>query len=244
MSSTGVIFANFLNFFIQHVTNCFFLDKQMFDFMRSVDTDSSGTIDLGEFTARFSVSWNKVAEGWLQEAIKEMACFLYCTHNHSIKQAFREIDADHSKKVGYKEFSKVIKSKIGPRYSKAQRRQLFDYVDADGNGSISYSEFKKAFKVTDAGVSKWEGKILEALSNFIYSNKDHIKQGFQAIDKGESGLVDIEEFKCVLQSTVDLFPKKKPLTTQQIDQLARVMKKNDKGFINWPDFLNSFVLNP
>jgi len=169
--------------------------------------------------------------------------FLYCTHDHhSLTQTFRELDVDGNKGIAYKEFSKVIKNKIGRHYSQPQRKHLFEFVDTDHSGVISLHEFKKAFKVEDAALGKWQGQILDSLSTFVYTNRDHLKQGFQALDTAHSGEVDVEEFKCVLQSAVDLSAKRKALTPNQIHQLATLMTKNEAGLIDWPAFLDGFEL--
>jgi len=216
-------------------------EDQMYNFMSSIDTDEKGTVSLDEFKERFQPSWEKKNNSlWLADAIKEVSCYIYCTKSKDLDRAFQEIDSNQDSTISYKEFSHIIRGKLGKDYTKEQRREIFDYVDINKDGRISLNEFKSAFKVSDNSVNKWQVHVIEQLCTFLFEYKDYLKKGFLAIDTTNTGLVDSTEFIWVLQSVVKLLPKKK-LTLEQIEQLSDIIEKSEHGLINWKNFLDSFV---
>lgn len=80
--------------------------------MRSVDEDNDGSIDYGEFEKRFAVKFNRTLKAedkeFIQKATHEIGLMI-ASRGSELKETFKNIDADGTGQLTYKEFSNALK---------------------------------------------------------------------------------------------------------------------------------------
>jgi protein phosphatase len=146
--------------------------SQVYELMRSIDTDKDSHIDFAEFASRFKVVFTKFAEGaeaaasmrgetsstaesfmsaddWTRATLMTVGDQLFAGGRNAA-QVFAAIDKDHDKALSLAEFSSALEElKLDPPLSKEDVTHLMSAIDGNNSGKINYVEFLNAFKVVD-----------------------------------------------------------------------------------------------
>jgi protein phosphatase len=219
-------------------------NEQVYDFMRSVDTDQDGAIDYGEFVARFSVHFDRLVKEedkhWLDIAVKEIGHALLQRHEQ-LKHAFEEMDTDQSGTISYKEFSIALQTYLGleEKYDKTQRQKIFDYIDLDKNGKITFDEFMQAFTVVDNKASKWEEYVLQQIYTALHKSQTQLARVFKAMDTDNSGKIDVREFQQALEAMNIVLEDGEKLSELQVRHLHHMLDTDGDGLIDYQELIDS-----
>ena len=195
-------------------------DLQIFELMRSMDSNQDSHIDASEFRSRFTVEFDRLAsigeEGdWQADSLRLIGRTIL-THQVSLPATFAKFDSSGCGGLSPEEFRGVLKE-LQLQFTDAQCDQLFEAVDVNGSGRISYVEFVGAFKVKDNGAEgahDWQDGILQQVGNMFYQHRIHLKSVFRMFDIDNDGKISCEEFRNGLTAINGLLDS--PLSPAQV----------------------------
>lgn len=128
--------------------------SQMYDFVRSIDADADGSVDMDEFISVFENEFNRVTtdrgaeKQFVQKALAELSRTIMRDRKTrtSLKAAFSRLgEASGKKGIPYDVFTATLRTEFNFSYNDDELRLLFDSIDQNRNGHISFAEFKTAF---------------------------------------------------------------------------------------------------
>jgi protein phosphatase len=128
--------------------------SQMYDFVRSIDADGDGSVDMEEFISVFENEFNRVTtdresdKQFVQKALHDLARLIMRDRRArtSLKTAFNLLGETAGKKgIPLDVFMSTLKTEFKVSFSDEEMKLLFDSIDQNGNGHISFKEFKTAF---------------------------------------------------------------------------------------------------
>jgi len=216
-------------------------NDQLYDLMRLMDTDQSGSIDIYEFLDRFQVTFNKIKsekEGWIKGAAAEIGNMLY-RQKRTVQQAFHEFDTDHNGTLSYRELSMAL-AKIGLNYTDEEKNKIAAWIDEDGNGEISFKEFRNAFRIIDAKGSEWQDQMVQKVWTILFKNKLQLHGVLRRMDSDGSGRLSLSDFKVAMEIMNQQLGG--PVSPLQLRELYRSVAEDNSGFIEYEKFLGSFRL--
>jgi calcium-dependent protein kinase len=120
----------------------------------------------------------------LREAVYSFIISQLVTVNETIilREVFRGIDKNGDGKISIDELAEQYSEIMGDKEAWAEATRIMKEVDSDASGFIDYTEFLK--------VSLDSKKVLSS---------ERLKQAFRMFDKDDSGTINAEELKEVLQ---------------------------------------------
>ncbi|KNC52834.1 serine/threonine protein phosphatase [Thecamonas trahens ATCC 50062] len=214
-------------------------DRQIYEFMRSVDSDMDNSVSLAEFRSRFEVvfaSDGSVSDDWAQTLVNEIGKRLF-EHEADLSEIFHKFDADESGTVDIEEFGRIVKY-LGYTLTPEEHDRLMAFVDTDGSGHLDYEEWLAAFAVVDAADSThWQENVMQQINSVLYRNKDHLQRMFNIFDVEDQGVLPPEDVRVGLATLNELLSS--PLTEMQIDVLLNALEKDDSGHIIYQPFLDN-----
>jgi protein phosphatase len=217
-------------------------EMQMYDLIRSMDSNEDAHIDYDEFLARFESSFSTAAaEEHERDAAKVLLKVSQVVHKHykTLRDAFSQIDKNDSGRINSKELRSFFKTLP---IEDTDTDTLFKILDRDGSGSISYKEFKRALKPrvakeADESRAFFDG-VLQNVCDVLHRSKVQLRAAFRMMDIDGSGKIDVAEFKAGLEALNVLLEV--PLSDSQISTLHSVIDKDKDGSISYEEFLASF----
>eukprot|EP01117_Protostelium_nocturnum_P008738 TRINITY_DN3132_c0_g1_i2.p1 TRINITY_DN3132_c0_g1~~TRINITY_DN3132_c0_g1_i2.p1 ORF type:complete len:906 (-),score=379.45 TRINITY_DN3132_c0_g1_i2:34-2751(-) len=215
-------------------------NDQLYDLMKSIDKDQSGSIDLGEFTERFQVSFNKIKEekeSWIQKAANEIGNILF-REKRTIQAAFSEFDEDKNGALSYREVSLAL-TRLGVSYSDEEKTKIAAWIDEDGNGEISFKEFRNAFKIIDSQGSDWQDYMIQKVCGILFKNKLQLQGVFRRLDSQGTGRLAFSDFKIAIEVLNQQIGS--PVSPLQLRELYKSVS-DESGMIEYERFLGSFRL--
>lgn len=226
-------------------------DEQIYELMRSVDTDKDSLIDFKEFAARFEMTFNVLNgeenfDDWTKQHLSEIGAAIY-SQQGEMDAAFAQFDKSGEGNLTYTEFSEAL-NVLGLNYTIQEGEKIAKAIDADASGCINYAEFVAAFKVADTGgrtvspsgevSSSWQSVILQQVSNVLYQHRIHIRSAFRMFDLDNSGNITPDEFSHGLGTINSLLDS--PLTPDQIDGLLVALDRDGDGCLSYTEFFDGF----
>ncbi|PRP77832.1 serine/threonine protein phosphatase-like protein [Planoprotostelium fungivorum] len=214
-------------------------NDQLYDLMRSIDKDQSGSIDIYEFLERFQIAFNKIKaekEGWIKGAAAEIGNLLY-RQKRTVQQAFHEFDTDHNGTLSYREISMAL-AKIGLNYTDEEKMKIAAWIDEDGNGEISFKEFRNAFRIIDAKGGEWQDHMVQKVYTVLFKNKLQLHGVFRRMDSEGTGKLSLSDFKVAMEVVNQQLGS--PVSPLQLRELYRYMVDEKSGYIDYEKFLGSF----
>ena len=100
-----------------------------------------------------------------------------------MEKMFKALDVNHDGSLSKKELLKGFTKTMGKEKAAQKVEQIFKTIDTDNSNEITYSEF------LTAGVDR---------SKFL--SKKVLKAAFKMFDTDESGSIDVQEVKKILQN--------------------------------------------
>ncbi|KAL4437701.1 hypothetical protein ABPG74_012376 [Tetrahymena malaccensis] len=105
------------------------------------------------------------------------------------------------------------------KFSEEELTEIFNKMDGDNSGEVSQEEFIHAFA-----------------EQFSIKNKNMILQAFQQLDQDGRGLVNLDEFKDLLQNG------NLPLGEVSVEQILGFINDDNEGQINYIDFFDGLQI--
>jgi calmodulin len=134
------------------------------------------------------------------------------------KEVFDLFDKDKDGAITQKEIADVLRT-LGANPTKEEIEMIFKETDTDNSGKIEFEEFMDLFK------SKISFPGLE----------EDLIEAFRLFDREGSGTVSVQEFKHVMTTLGDA------LTDEEAEELLRKADIDEKGLINYDEFVKSIV---
>jgi len=214
-------------------------DRQIYEFMRSIDNDMDNNVSLPEFMDRFQVvfvSGGEVDDDWAQGIVVEIGQKLF-EGDIDLHELFHNHDIDDSGDISTSEFAAIV-TELGYSLTPAEQRRLMAYVDQDNSGQIDYEEFMSAFAIVDtASDSAWQANVINQINAVLLASVDHIQRMCVLFDVEDTGKLPPEDFRVGLATLNELLSS--PLTEMQIDVLIENLEKDESGDVLYQKFLDS-----
>lgn len=147
-----------------------------------------------------------------RRALQVMATNMNEADLMKVRQAFDEVDVDHSGTITLEEMRDALKKLHNKVAAEEELLAMWSTFDLDGNGTIDYEEFLAA----TANLNK-----LNTADNFRYA--------FQQFDKDGDGSITVEE---VLDALKDI-----GVEAKQAAQIVREADLNKDGVIDYDEFV-------
>jgi calmodulin len=134
------------------------------------------------------------------------------------KEVFDLFDKDRDGTINLKELGDVLRT-LGANPTHQELEMIFKETDIDNSGKLEFEEFMELFK----------NKI-----SFPGLEEDLI-EAFRLFDREGSGTVSVTEFKHVMTTLGDA------LSDEEAEELLRKADIDEKGLINYDEFVKSIV---
>jgi Ca2+-binding EF-hand superfamily protein/diadenosine tetraphosphatase ApaH/serine/threonine PP2A family protein phosphatase len=219
--------------------------EQIFDFMRTIDSNRDGHVDYEEFSHTFSAQWRSSKDSaknqehitWLKTQIQTIGDRI-AKQKASLRAHFKKFDTTGDGGLSYEEFADALKTELGLSYTQDEALQLARVVDANNSHRISWKEFKRKFTKPPTDPQTLLASVLGSVSDAIHRSKTALRTLFYQMDLDGSGKIDVEELRTGLEALNVLLSN--PLTDEQIKTLHQHIDKDKDGFISYDEFLDSF----
>jgi Ca2+-binding EF-hand superfamily protein/diadenosine tetraphosphatase ApaH/serine/threonine PP2A family protein phosphatase len=217
-------------------------EMQIYELMRSADTNNDSKINFEEFKGRFDVVFVQMNEAedlgeWEKERMIQIGAALG-QRGSKLAAAFKTAAKDAQNALTLEQFSlTLLEAKLEGISTKEEAMRIAGIVDHDKSGAIDPEEFASAFKVTDTD-SSWQDLILHQLGNILFQHRIQLKNAFRMIDSDGSGVITLDEFRkglSLLNAVLEF-----PLTDEQIESLLLALDKNGDGVLSYEEFIRGF----
>jgi len=149
-------------------------------------------------------------------AMHMMAWSLTNEERAEVRQAFVEIDKDHSGAISINEFKQVLEEKFHIDHEAAQ--QAFQALDSNHDDEIHYSDFLAAM-----------------VSSRIKMHDDLLKETFKRFDTHNTGFITEDDLTSILGETCE---------PEEVKAMMKDVNKNQDGHISYSEFIHYIQDNP
>ncbi len=141
------------------------------------------------------------------------------------KSAFALCDKDHDGKLSAQEMGNIMRT-LGKNFSNQELNSIIQEIEIKGKGFIELDKFIELMA---------HNKIDETTLKIEQTN---LINAFKYFDRDQSGLIDYEEFKHILQTVSE---KLSPDEIKSLDELC-LSQVDENGKFDYKDFLDLIIL--
>ena len=141
------------------------------------------------------------------------------------KAAFAVCDKDHDGKISAAEMGNIMRT-LGKNFSNQELNSIIQEIEIKGKGFIELDKFIELMA---------HNKIDETTLKIEQTN---LINAFKYFDRDQTGLIDYEEFKHILQTVSE---KLSPDEIKSLDELC-LSQVDEDGKFDYKDFLDLIIL--
>ena len=141
------------------------------------------------------------------------------------KSALALCDKDHDGKVSAQEMGNIMRT-LGKNFSNQELNSIIQEIEIKGKGFIELDKFIELMA---------HNKIDE---NTLKIEQTNLINAFKYFDREQTGLIDYEEFKHILQSVSERLSQDE---IKSLDELC-LSQVDENGKFNYKDFLDLIIL--